>query len=66
MSDVAVGKRMTEVDALRGLAAAAVVLFHYTTRFTEVYRPTALPSVSFPGGQYGVNHFSSSADSSSS
>jgi peptidoglycan/LPS O-acetylase OafA/YrhL len=31
------GPRIRELDALRGLAALAVVLFHYTTRYTEVY-----------------------------
>lgn len=49
--------RLVEVDALRGVAALAVVLFHYTTRFTDLFSPNALPAVSFPGGHYGVNLF---------
>ena len=55
MSDVNGGKRLAEVDALRGVAALSVVLFHYTTRFAELYQPTPAAAVSFPGGQYGVN-----------
>ena len=49
--------RLIEVDALRGLAALAVVLFHYTTRFTELFDPFPLPTISFPDGHYGVNLF---------
>ena len=49
--------RLVEVDALRGVAALAVVLFHYTTRFTDLYQPGAQPAVSFPSGHYGVNLF---------
>ena len=57
MSDVNGGKRLAEVDALRGVAALSVVLFHYTTRFAELYQPTPAAAVSFQGGQYGVNLF---------
>lgn len=49
--------RLVEVDALRGVAALAVVLFHYTTRFTDLFQPGAPSAVSFPGGHYGVNLF---------
>lgn len=49
--------RLVEVDALRGLAALAVVLFHYTTRFTELFAPNPSPRISFPDGHYGVNLF---------
>lgn len=49
--------RLVEVDALRGVAALAVVLFHYTTRFTDLFQPGVPPAVSFPGGHYGVNLF---------
>lgn len=49
--------RLVEVDALRGIAAVAVVLFHYTTRFVELYAPTTGPSLAFPQGHYGVNLF---------
>ncbi len=49
--------RLVEVDALRGIAAMAVVLFHYTTRYVELYTPTGAPSLSFPYGHFGVNLF---------
>lgn len=51
--------RLVEVDALRGVAALAVVLFHYTTRFNELYGSAAAGggSVSFSHGHYGVNLF---------
>lgn len=49
--------RLVEIDALRGLAALAVVLFHYTSRFNELFEATPLPTFSFPHGHYGVNLF---------
>ncbi len=49
--------RLLEVDALRGVAALAVVLFHYTTRFDQLYGASPAPTVSFPNGHYGVNLF---------
>lgn len=49
--------RLVEVDALRGLAAMAVVLFHYTTRFNELFQTGSSPTISFPDGHYGVNLF---------
>ena len=49
--------RLTELDSLRGIAAMAVVLFHYTTRFTELYGHTAPPVFSVPLGHLGVNLF---------
>jgi len=51
------GQRLVEIDALRGLAALAVVLFHYTTHFTELYQPASPPAASLPFGFYGVNLF---------
>lgn len=50
-------QRLSQVDALRGVAALAVVLFHYTTRFTELYQPGYVPLFSVPYGYYGVNLF---------
>ena len=49
--------RLVEVDALRGLAALAVVLFHYTVRYRELYQPAGTPTLAFPYGFYGVNLF---------
>lgn len=50
-------RRLIEVDTLRGLAAIAVVFFHFTTRFGELFKGHASPSFSFPTGYYGVNLF---------
>lgn len=49
--------RMLELDALRGLAALAVVLFHFTTRYQDLYGHTTVPSFFFANGHYGVNLF---------
>ena len=48
---------MSQVDALRGLAALAVVLFHYTTHFSELYQPGQSQLLSAPYGYLGVNLF---------
>ncbi len=53
----AAAPRLAEVDALRGVAALAVLLFHYTARFVELYAPAGAPSLAFPHGHYGVNLF---------
>lgn len=49
--------RVGEIDALRGIAAIAVVLFHYTTRFDQLYGHAGAPLASIPWGHYGVNLF---------
>lgn len=49
--------RLQEVDALRGLAALAVLLFHYTTRYEQLYHHTQPLAWSVPWGHYGVNLF---------
>jgi peptidoglycan/LPS O-acetylase OafA/YrhL len=49
--------RLVEVDALRGVAALAVVLFHYTWRFGELFPGHYQPAFSFSTGYYGVNLF---------
>jgi len=49
--------RLGEIDALRGVAALAVVLFHYSTRFHELYPELPTTSWQVPHGHYGVNLF---------
>lgn len=55
--DRAESRRLVEVDALRGVAAMAVVLFHYTTRYVDLYGGSGRPTFSFSTGHYGVNLF---------
>lgn len=57
MTERKLTSRLVEIDALRGVAAMAVVLFHFTTRFTEIFSPGASPAISAPDGHYGVNLF---------
>jgi peptidoglycan/LPS O-acetylase OafA/YrhL len=49
--------RILELDALRGLAALAVVLFHYTTRYEQLFGHTESLAASLPWGHYGVDLF---------
>lgn len=49
--------RVGEIDALRGIAAVTVMLFHYTTRFGQLYGFDESPLFSVPWGHYGVNLF---------
>lgn len=49
--------RIAELDAMRGLAALAVALFHYTTFYdSQVGHRDPLP-LDFPAGNYGVHLF---------
>ncbi len=48
--------RLQELDALRGLAALAVLIFHYTSRYDNLYgHPALVPD--FRIGEYGVQLF---------
>lgn len=49
--------RIAELDSLRGLAALAVVLFHYTVRYQQLYAPRQQAPLSFGLGEYGVDFF---------
>lgn len=57
MRESMAARRIDEVDALRGFAAVAVLLFHYSTRISQIYGEQAAPSVAFPQGHLGVNLF---------
>ena len=49
--------RLHGVDALRGVAAVLVMLFHYTTRYQEKFGHVEPPSFDVPWGHLGVNLF---------
>ena len=51
------GQRLVEVDALRGIAALAVVVFHYTIQYVSFFAPESTPSFTVPWGFHGVNLF---------
>lgn len=46
--------RLTELDALRGIGALCVLVFHYSTRFHELFPRADHVPFSFPGGNYRV------------
>jgi peptidoglycan/LPS O-acetylase OafA/YrhL len=46
--------RLTELDALRGIGAMCVLVFHYSTRFHELFPRAEHVPFSFPGGNYRV------------
>ncbi|WP_336958351.1 acyltransferase [Sphingobium aquiterrae] len=47
-------RRLQELDALRGIGALAVVLFHYTTRFHEMFPAAQHVPYGLIGGNYRV------------
>ncbi|NUP05118.1 MAG: acyltransferase [Polyangiaceae bacterium] len=49
--------RLVELDSLRGIAALAVVLFHWTSYYDTKYGHTAEMPLRFPWGTYGVHLF---------
>lgn len=50
-------RRIYELDALRGIAALAVVIYHFTTRYDVLYGFEQAPLFTFPLGHYGVQLF---------
>ena len=50
-------RRIHGLDALRGVAAVAVLLFHYTTRYQVKYGHVSPPLFSVPLGYRGVDLF---------
>ncbi|TXH77472.1 MAG: acyltransferase [Lysobacteraceae bacterium] len=50
-------QRVIELDALRGLAALAVMLFHYTTFYDQQIGHRNPLGFGFPAGNYGVHLF---------
>ena len=49
--------RLLALDTLRGVAALMVVLFHYTTRYDELFGHSKPPLATLPWGYLGVNLF---------
>lgn len=49
--------RIKELDALRGLAALAVVLYHYTTQYEKLFGHTGVLGWQFQYGSHGVHLF---------
>lgn len=50
-------QRYLELDAIRGIAALMVVLYHYTVRYGQIYAFPVDPPFTFVFGQYGVQLF---------
>lgn len=49
--------RLGELDALRGVAALGVLMFHFTGHYGRLYGHTPSLPISFESGKYGVHLF---------
>ena len=54
---VSASSRLTQLDAMRGIAALMGVVFHFTSRYAEVYPQSAESGSRFALGSYGVDFF---------
>ncbi|WCP69981.1 acyltransferase [Vibrio tubiashii] len=50
-------RRLPELDALRGIAALMVVLYHFLIRYEQIYPTGNTPLTFFEVGEYGVHVF---------
>ena len=50
-------ERLIELDALRGLAALSVMLYHYTTRYNQLFGHVKANYFEFEYGNFGVQVF---------
>jgi peptidoglycan/LPS O-acetylase OafA/YrhL len=50
-------RRIYELDVLRGIAALGVVLYHYTTRYDQLYGHSSELAINFAYGRFGVPLF---------
>jgi peptidoglycan/LPS O-acetylase OafA/YrhL len=57
MADKHLSGRLAELDALRGIAAVLVVLFHYTWQMRNILPDAVAPAYGLAWGHYGVELF---------
>lgn len=50
-------QRLLELDSLRGIMCLCVMIFHYTTRYQELFGHRIKYPIEFPYGKFGVQFF---------